>query len=423
VNPEHRPVEWADWKPVTDVLADVARRFAKTQAGRTGRATNDVLIDAEELLAGANAAAGALRTAAISDLEFAERAGLLKVERNLRDNQLLGRVRFFPAKATELHALIGLLTPAEQRRRFAVLFEEAAAAVVPDSHQEGWQKFCHQMAATARDGGSVQPFDRNDPGETSTLLEVLSRLLAWHGESYLRFASCVLCGDSKSLEKWSGRLGLALSRISGGRLCALEDLGITENPRSVMLHGPLRLRLANGEVNLGLLRGVVRVAAADINVATGIESTAARCVSVENETTLHELAKLAAGDVLIGTSFLGGGTRQLLERLPATMALWHFGDSDPAGFAVLADLRERAARTVTSLHMTWRPARKQIPLTAAEQKTAQRLLDSPWLEAAEKAVLQRQLEADDKGAFEQETLGPPTLGIFPFYETTSPTSR
>lgn len=405
------------WKPVTDVLVTIARRFAKTQAGRTGRSKLDVFIDAEELLAEANAAAGQLRSVAITELEVAERAGLLQLERNRRDPELLQRVRIFPTKAAELHALLGLLTPVEQRERFATLFREAEAAAVPTQYLDGWRRFCMELATAARSGGAVQPFDRRDFKETKTLLELLPKLLAWQGESYLRFASCVLDGDSKVLEKWAPRICAALNRITAGVKSTLAEFGIVENPRSVMLHGPLRLELGGNWLDLGLLKGVTRVAAIDLTAAERIESSAVRCVSVENETTLHELAKLGSSDLLIGTSFLGSGTRRLLERLPTTMDFWHFGDSDPAGFAVLADLRERASRTVNALHMTWRPAREQIRLSDSERTTAERLLNSPWLGSAEKIVLQHQLEKDDKGAFEQETLGPPPLPQFPFYPT------
>lgn len=124
-----------------------------------------------------------------------------------------------------------------------------------------------------------------------------------------------------------------------------------------MLRGPLRLELDGRWLDLGLLEGVARIAASDLERATRLDTGATRCISIENETTLHELAKLDRSDLLIGTSFLGRGTRRLLERLPPAMEFWHFGDSDPAGFAVLADLRERAERPVKALHMTWRPGR------------------------------------------------------------------
>jgi hypothetical protein len=404
------------WKPVTPVLAALAGRFARSQAGRTGRAKLDLLVDAEELLTEAGAAAGPLRPTACEELELAERAGWLRIERDPRDPALLRRVRFFPGKADELHALLGVASPAEQRESLAAIFEGAMSAPVPPSHAEAWRTFCRELATAARRGDSVQPFGRHDPRETAVLLEVLPKLLAWRGESYQRFASCVLCGDSKSLERLSARIGSALHRITAGAFSTLADLGIVENPRSVMLHGPLRLELDGKWLDLGLLRGVARLAAIDFERASRVECSARRCVSVENETTLHELAKLAGGDLLIGTSFLGSGTRRLLERLPDTTEFWHFGDSDPAGFAVLADLRERAGRRVASLHMSWRAAPRPIPLSAGERQTAERLLASLHLEESEKAVLRQQLHRDDKGAFEQETLGPPALPVFPYYK-------
>lgn len=410
------PLPLSGWKPVTNVLLVVARRFAKTQAGRTGCAKLDMLIDAEELLVEADAAEGRLRPIAITELEVAERAGLLAIERNLRDPELLHRVRVFPHRMDELYRLLGLPTPAERRERLAALFEGVARVAIRSEYAEAWREFCGELAARARSGASVLPFDRSDFDETRTLLALLPRLLEWKSESYLRFASCVLCGNSKSLENWASRIGTALGRITNGAISSLTDVGIVENPRSVMLHGPLQLELNDGWIDLGLLCGVARIAAADLNAARQLESPARRCISVENETMLHELAKLRGSDLMIGTSFLGSGTRRLLQRLPRTMEFWHFGDSDPAGFAVLADLRERAGRAVKALHMRWRPAATRVPLSKSDRDTAERLLDSEWLKPSEKSVLQHQLDADDKGAFEQEVLGPPMLPSFPFYD-------
>ena len=81
--------------------------------------------------------------------------------------------------------------------------------------------------------------------ENQKLLTLLPQLLAWEGESLVRFTSCVLCGDSKTLEslaamdrdgefrdKLRGKLGRLLEEITSGQIRSLDDLGILPNPRS-----------------------------------------------------------------------------------------------------------------------------------------------------------------------------------------------
>ncbi len=104
-------------------------------------------------------------------------------------------------------------------------------------------------------------------------------------------------------------------------------------------------------MNLGPLQGAFRLAQSDIERAEEITTTASRCLTVENETSFHELAKLCSGELLIQTSYPGSGTLALVRRLPVNLEFWHFGDSDEAGFDILRDLREKSVRDFKSLHM------------------------------------------------------------------------
>ena len=104
-------------------------------------------------------------------------------------------------------------------------------------------------------------------------------------------------------------------------------------------------------LNSGQLQGAFRLAEADIVRASGVETDAKRCLTVENEAAFHELAKLQSGELLIQKSYRGYGPLKLLERLPLAMEFWHFGDSDQAGFDILRDLRERSGRDFQALHM------------------------------------------------------------------------
>jgi hypothetical protein len=184
------------------------------------------------------------------------------------------------------------------------------------------------------------------------------------GESLIRFASCVLCGSSKQLEELAmlerdgefsgqlrGKLGRLLEDITGGEIRTLDDIGIISNPRSVLVHGPLKLCLDGAWLDFGILHGSFRLSQTDIERAEKIESSSLRCTTIENETTFHELAKLQSGELLICTSYPGSGTVALLRRLPPKIDCRHFGDSDEAGFEILRVLRDKSGRDFRPLHM------------------------------------------------------------------------
>lgn len=54
---------------------------------------------------------------------------------------------------------------------------------------------------------TADPFDWEPSTANAVLLSFLPKLLAWEGDSLVRFASCVLCGDSKLLESIGGGEG------------------------------------------------------------------------------------------------------------------------------------------------------------------------------------------------------------------------
>ena len=54
---------------------------------------------------------------------------------------------------------------------------------------------------------TADPFDWEPSTANAALLSLLPKLLAWEGESPVRFTMCVLCGDSKILESIGGREG------------------------------------------------------------------------------------------------------------------------------------------------------------------------------------------------------------------------
>lgn len=372
-------------KPSSPVLEALADRYERSQAGRTGSAGRDLLVPLEDLLGEAGCREGAARAVAEQDLQAAEAAGWLRREPvHARDPHHIGRIRFSPEHEAALYAALKRESPSRKRDLLAAQFAAARAAPLPELWREPWQAWCDRMQAAASAGQSVLPFDREASEANALLLGVLPKLLAWQGESLVRFASCVLCGDSKRLEALAaleregefagqlrGKLGRLLEDITGGQRRTLDDLGIVANPRFALAHGPLRLRFGEHWLDCGLLQGAFRLAEQDLRRADELVIQARRCITIENETTFHELAKLGSGELLVQTSHPGSGTLALLRRLPPETEFHHFGDSDAAGFDILRVLREQTGRDVRPLHM--KPGR--LP---AEQESLGRPTRSTW---------------------------------------------
>ena len=76
--------------------------------------------------------------------------------------------------------------------------------------------------------------------------------------------------DGELRGKLRGKLGRLLEDITGGVVCSLDDLGIVPNPRSVLIHGPLRLLLDGEWMDLSLLQGAIRLAQSDIQRAAQV---------------------------------------------------------------------------------------------------------------------------------------------------------
>ncbi len=363
----------------------------------------DFTLDWEKFLRAAGFHDGDARELAEQELLAAERAsgGFLVIDRHPRTGaKQVIRLKREGGEAW-LFAAVGLPSPAEERETLGGFFEVAAGIPVPCG--EAWRSWCESLAARARDGSSVGPFRRDDPAGNRCLLAALAGVLNWREESLVRYASAVICRDSKALENLRPRLLAALREITGRAEMSLEDYGISDKPRSVLMHGPLVLELVGGRIDFGVLAGPVAVSAIDLAAAKSVECRANLCLTVENESVFLELAKLRTGLLLVQTSFPGAATRLLFERLPADLECRHFGDSDPAGFDVLRDLREKTGRDFRPLMMAFRPLAGAPALTEEERRVIARLLVCDSM-ADVHGELRAMLEAGTKGDFEQESL-------------------
>lgn len=388
----------------SNVLRTLAARYGRSRTGRTGQSTTDLTVDYEDLLHEAGCDRGEARHCAERDLSDASARGLLIVERHRRTGLPL-RVRFSSVCEVELFQNLGLTPPGSRRQALAALFLEAVCFPVPSRWEAGWKMFCERMAAASASGESVAPFSREQSTETQEILSLLPHLLAWETESLRRFASSRLCGDSKRLDALQSRLAACLDRITGGEIRSLEDLGILENERAIIVHGPLLLRFTEGDLDLKLLSAPARIDRRDLRRAR-LETPANHCLTVENLSVLHELARRCTGTLLASSGSEGGFAHsaiiEFLTALPDHIACLHCGDTDPKGFEILHNLRQRTLRSIASIGMTFDGSKPGPPLTIAEQSTIIRLNKSDFLTDNEKQQLALMLAAGHKGVFEQE---------------------
>ncbi|BCU77048.1 Wadjet anti-phage system protein JetD domain-containing protein [Luteolibacter sp. LG18] len=283
----------------------------------------------------------------------------------------------------------------------------ARAAELDHPDRNAWAKWCASIAAAFTEGKSPRPFRWRSPESVEEILCLAHGLTSreWSAGTLIREASVAMGFDSKVIERRQHVAEAAVSSFFGQPM-ALTELGIIASENRVQLAGPLCLHFADGTSQpIDAIRGTYHLDE-DLARAERITTPATRFLTVENsKTTLRRLAARNAegGELMAACAFPTRGLRRVLELLPPELPLFHFGDTDPAGFHILAKLRSIAPREVTPWKMHRRLKAEPVPLTDYDRRLLPRLLEDPWLEDV-RPVLREMLESGDKGDFEQETL-------------------
>lgn len=280
-----------------------------------------------------------------------------------------------------------------------------------------WADLCKNLRTAFADGRSLRPFHWNHPETLRHLLDVVMKLSEreWPPGTLIRAASVDIGLDSKQLERHQRTFETGLARLFGTPI-PLKSLGLVAGSSHVELHGPVCLHFPDGTSHDfdGLTN--VLISAADLARCSSISTTAERLLSIENRKTTFRQYAAANHDrrtLITATSFPTPAFRELLEKLPSDLPHYHFGDTDPAGWHILLKLREAAASPVVPFQMKWRPASMPSPLTPFDRKLLEKLLSAPLLSDVREEILVI-AECGDRGDFEQETLGPPASGGWPF---------
>lgn len=397
------------------LLSALAQTYERSGAGKTGVAARPVTIIYRTLLAAAGCHEDSALRVAEQELRGLHHREILSLRFVHRDETVIEKVELHLSQEEAFYRELGSPSPTRKRETLHDLFLRAVDLDVPVEHRTGWQSMCSQMAREALTGASVQPFERGDYDATAKLLRAAARLLGWKTESLLRFTSCQVFKNSKTLEQMRPSIESVISIVTNGQIDCLSKLGILENPRQCYISGPAILHFPEGAIDLRLLRAPLMLSKIDLERCTQIETPARQFCTIENHTTFHELAKIG-GDTLLACTdgYAGSALLSLMNRLPE-ISKFHFGDSDPAGFDILADLRARSGLEIESIHMCFRPGEEKEPLSVKDSAIANRLLKSPHLSNSEMAHVRRIVDCEDKGVFEQEMLGIPASREWPFY--------
>jgi hypothetical protein len=140
------------------VMEELAQRYARRRAGRTGEGLQRVLFDYEEILTACGCADGSQRTAAEQQLREATRHGWIALHGHRRDASLIHQIEFLPAGEAPVFAALRAKSPAERRRDWRTLFLSAAEFSVPEKWSGFWRAWCTGHADSASRGQVRAPF-------------------------------------------------------------------------------------------------------------------------------------------------------------------------------------------------------------------------------------------------------------------------
>jgi hypothetical protein len=317
-----------------------------------------------------------------------------------------------------LHAQFGSQTGAEAQQAALAVVEQLSAKSHP-LLPEAWNAFLSRLKAEFTLPHAVEPFRWREANRVEELLKLLFDLTAreWPEGTLIRDASTQIGRDSKYLEAQQSFIERALELLLG-RETLLEALGIQTSHSVLHYSGPLILHFADGAMHhTDSLRYEGTISVADLDRAERITTSAEQVLFIENrKTTFMHFSRADAkrSTLIVATSFPTQAVRLLLQKLPPDLPHHHFGDTDPAGWDILRKLREVSGRAVHPFHMHWRPQVNAAPLTQRDEQILSRLLSDPRMADCQEALVLIKA-AGNKGDFEQESLGRPTLEEWPFY--------
>ncbi len=375
----------------------------------------------DDLLAAAGLHSAEDQKAALREAEQEESKGHIKLHR------LRGRKYIVQKIELPLEAESWLLKLFNQREAADALEAslrelEIAEALEHERFPNLWKDWCSSLSVAFRSGRNVRPLYWRAPENVRSVLNLIYRLtsIEWREGALIREVSIEIGLISKGLERQRRLVEACLGQMFG-RPMPLQSLGMVLTDSRSDLAGILTLHYANGELQVfDKLKAIFSLSLADLDRAEYATTPASRLLTVENsKTTLRRLASVNSDSttLLAACSFPTKALLRLLALLPHDLPVFHFGDTDPAGFHILSKLRETSKRYVSPFLMERRPAKERCPLSEYDHSILPRLLSDPLLKDVIVEITSMK-ESGCKGDFEQETIGLPDLESWPFFSST-----
>lgn len=328
-------------------------------------------------------------------IALAERAGAIHVERDRHqgDGQRLLRITVADLDALAAHLGIVLLD---------------ARTAVAEATVQPWRARFPVVDHVLHAWRSNRKMRGQGPEAAADLADAARAVAALQdeaagGERILRRESVRLFGDSKRLERLTPWLELLVTGEPAASALSREEIwsaiGLRREPQPLLLSGIATVRLDDCE--LPLARPYLGL---PVESLRAVATQARFLLTVENLASFHDAAR--APGVGAGLLLFTGGMpspawrrayARILQGLPATADLYHWGDIDEGGFriaSVLAAAAEEQGRRLQPWLMS--PAALPQAVAAAANAPDARVLDAMcrwamragWPEVAECLRLQ-----------------------------------
>lgn len=377
--------------------------------------------DWEQLLEDAGITSAEEQISARREAEKTPQVRLIPRKRNPR---FIDKIELPPESEAWLHERFETRPAIDVQERSLEVLAQWSAKSHP-LHAEEWNRFCTQLESDFKAPRVCGPFDWQDEGRVAELLGLLFSITSneWPQGTLVRDSSTRLGLGSKDLEEEQPAIERALT-LMFARDMPLEALGIQTSNSVLHFSGPLTLHFEDGTTHVSdALRFESTLSVAELDRAVRITTTAERLLTVENrKTTFLQFARAdrERSTLIVASSYPTQAVRSLLKRLPQELEHHHFGDTDVWGYEILRRMRLMSERQVHPFCMKWRPAETAAALTKREQSILTRLLSDPLMSDCH-AELQQMQAAGNRGDYEQESLGAPSLKEWPwFVEAASP---
>jgi hypothetical protein len=388
-------------------LAELHRQWHAARGKRIAETSRMFTRDWMRLLEDAGIASAEDQATAAHEAEAFEKSGHIVLKRHRYRRYLIERLTLPPTSEPWLRDSFGGTS--------SHVLQATSLEIVAECSERGHQRFptewaalCESLRTAFTAARSLRPFNWSHPETLRRLLQTVGRLSEreWPVGTMIRTVSVEVGLDSKGLERHERTFESGLARLFGTTV-PFKSLGIVSGESHVELHGPVCLHFPDGTIHDFSSLTHVLISAADLARCSSISTTAERLLSIENRKTTFRQYAAANTDrrtLITTTSFPTLAFGELLVKLPFDLPHLHFGDTDPAGWHILLKLREATLRNVDAFQMKWRPAKKPSPLTPYDRKVLPKLLESPLL-ADVRPEIALIVEKNDRGDFEQETLG------------------